>query len=62
MTRPAPSSPMREGQTFGGASRLVRYINFVKLPHTVFALAPGELVAHARGSVVDVREQTAGVP
>lgn len=28
----------REGQTFGGASRLVRYVNFVKLPHTVFAL------------------------
>ena len=32
MTRP------REGQTFSGTSRLVRYINFVKLPHTVFAL------------------------
>ncbi|QPP08437.1 YbaK/EbsC family protein [Streptomyces bathyalis] len=31
-------------------------------PHTVFALAPGELIAHAGGSVVDVREQTAGVP
>ena len=28
----------REGQTFGGASRLVRWVNFVKLPHTVFAL------------------------
>jgi 4-hydroxybenzoate polyprenyltransferase len=28
----------REGQTFAGASRLVRYVNFVKLPHTVFAL------------------------
>jgi 4-hydroxybenzoate polyprenyltransferase len=28
----------REGQTFAGASRLVRYANFVKLPHTVFAL------------------------
>ena len=32
MTRP------REGQTFDGGSRLVRYVNFVKLPHTVFAL------------------------
>ena len=32
-----PSSH-REGQTFAGASRLVRYVNFVKLPHTVFAL------------------------
>ncbi|HET6762491.1 MAG TPA: UbiA-like polyprenyltransferase [Longimicrobiaceae bacterium] len=28
----------REGQTFGGRSLLVRYVNFVKLPHTVFAL------------------------
>ncbi|MBI1808550.1 MAG: 4-hydroxybenzoate octaprenyltransferase, partial [Gemmatimonadetes bacterium] len=33
----APAAP-REGQTFHGASRLVRYVNFVKLPHTVFAL------------------------
>lgn len=32
-----PSSH-REGQTFAGASRFVRYVNFVKLPHTVFAL------------------------
>jgi 4-hydroxybenzoate polyprenyltransferase len=31
---PAP----REGQTFAGESLLVRYTNFVKLPHTVFAL------------------------
>jgi 4-hydroxybenzoate polyprenyltransferase len=29
---------VREGQTFGGGSRLVRYANFVKLPHTLFAL------------------------
>src|SRR2546423_6458637 len=29
---------VREGQTFAGESLLVRYINFVKLPHTVFAL------------------------
>jgi 4-hydroxybenzoate polyprenyltransferase len=32
------SSAAREGQTFGGTSRLVRYANFVKLPHTLFAL------------------------
>jgi 4-hydroxybenzoate polyprenyltransferase len=31
-------SSNREGQTFAGESLLVRYINFVKLPHTVFAL------------------------
>ncbi len=28
----------REGQTFDGASLFVRYVNFVKLPHTLFAL------------------------
>ncbi len=28
----------REGQTFAGESLLVRYVNFVKLPHTAFAL------------------------
>lgn len=27
-----------EGQTIGGESLLVRYLNFVKLPHTLFAL------------------------
>ncbi|HWC74432.1 MAG TPA: 4-hydroxybenzoate octaprenyltransferase, partial [Gemmatimonadales bacterium] len=27
-----------EGQTFAGDSLLIRYVNFVKLPHTVFAL------------------------
>ena len=31
-------SAAREGQTIGGESLLVRYFNFVKLPHTVFAL------------------------
>jgi 4-hydroxybenzoate polyprenyltransferase len=33
MTRPSA-----EGQTFDGESLLVRYVNFVRLPHTVFAL------------------------
>jgi len=32
------SEARREGQTFSGASLLIRYVNFVKLPHTVFAL------------------------
>jgi len=27
-----------EGQTFRGMSRAIRYVNFVKLPHTLFAL------------------------
>jgi 4-hydroxybenzoate polyprenyltransferase len=35
---PPPVGPRAEGQTFGGESLLVRYINFVRLPHTVFAL------------------------
>jgi 4-hydroxybenzoate polyprenyltransferase len=34
---PVPGSP-QEGQTFTGESLLVRYVNFVKLPHTLFAL------------------------
>jgi len=36
MTQPAARG--REGQTFEGTSLLVRYLNFVKLPHTLFAL------------------------
>ena len=31
-------SSNREGQTFAGESLVVRYVNFVKLPHTVFGL------------------------
>jgi len=34
----AERAPVREGQTFAGASRLTRYVNLVKLPHTLFAL------------------------
>jgi 4-hydroxybenzoate polyprenyltransferase len=33
---PIPNS--REGQTFAGESLLARFVNFVKLPHTLFAL------------------------
>jgi 4-hydroxybenzoate polyprenyltransferase len=35
--RPA-AVPPREAQTFAGESLVTRYVNFVKLPHTVFAL------------------------
>ncbi|MGI9139879.1 MAG: UbiA-like polyprenyltransferase [Gemmatimonadaceae bacterium] len=42
---------VREGQTFGGQSLLVRYVNFVKLPHTVFAL-PFALVGATLASYV----------
>jgi 4-hydroxybenzoate polyprenyltransferase len=43
-----------EGQTFAGESLLVRYVNFVKLPHTLFALPfalLGVLAASLRASV-----------
>lgn len=47
MTDPA----VREGQTFDGSSLLVRYVNFVKLPHTLFAL-PFALVGVLAASMV----------
>ncbi|NUQ12687.1 MAG: UbiA family prenyltransferase [Gemmatimonadaceae bacterium] len=34
----APRGGAREGQTLDGTSLVVRYLNFVKLPHTLFAL------------------------
>src|SRR6058998_2942117 len=37
-TLASSSEVRREGQTFAGESLLVRYVNFVKLPHTIFAL------------------------
>lgn len=41
----------REGQTFAGGSPLVRYANFVRLPHTLFAL-PFALVGMVIASYV----------
>jgi 4-hydroxybenzoate polyprenyltransferase len=42
MSEPSAVPPFRrsatEGQTLAGESLLVRYVNFVKLPHTLFAL------------------------
>ncbi len=43
----------REGQTLAGSSRFVRYANFVKLPHTLFAL-PFALVGVTVASYVKV--------
>src|SRR6266568_1873316 len=48
------SEVRREGQTFAGESLLVRYANFVKLPHTIFALPfalLGVVVASYRAAV-----------
>jgi len=45
------ATPTKEGQTFRGASGVVRYVNLVKLPHTVFAL-PFALVGVTLASYV----------
>ena len=58
-----PTHARREGQTFAGESLLVRYVNFVKLPHTLFAL-PFALVgvlAASRVSAVTVRDRGCSV-
>ncbi len=49
--------PAPEGQTFTGESLLVRYVNFVKLPHTLFALPFALLgvLAASGTSVVTIR-------
>jgi len=55
MTSAAPTpGGTREGQTFGGGSRLSTYASFVKLPHTVFALPfalVGVIIASYRHTV-----------
>jgi 4-hydroxybenzoate polyprenyltransferase len=48
----------REGQTFGGESLFVRYVNFVKLPHTLFALPFALLGVLAASQVAPVTART----
>ena len=62
MSEPSAVPPFRpsaapEGQTFAGESLLVRYANFVKLPHTLFALPFALLgvLAAAPTSAVTIR-------
>jgi 4-hydroxybenzoate polyprenyltransferase len=55
MTR---SAAPREGQTFGGESLFIRYVNFVKLPHTLFALPFALLGVLAGARVHPVRWST----
>ena len=38
MSRVVPPKGARDGQLMAGESLLVRLANFVKLPHTVFAM------------------------
>src|SRR5687767_10891071 len=45
---------MIERQTFAGESLLVRYVNFVKLPHTLFALPFALLGVLAASTAVPV--------
>lgn len=47
-----------EGQTFAGESLLVRYINLVKLPHTLFALPFALLGVLAAAQIAPVRRRT----
>jgi 4-hydroxybenzoate polyprenyltransferase len=56
MSQPSAVPPFRrsapaEGQTLTGESLLVRYVNFVKLPHTLFALPFALLGVLAAGSL-----------
>ncbi len=55
------TAPLREGQTFGGESLLVRYANFVKLPHTLFALPFALLGVLAAARVATVTARTVGL-
>jgi 4-hydroxybenzoate polyprenyltransferase len=48
----------REGQTFAGQSLLVRYVNLVKLPHTLFALPFALLGVLAASTVARVTLRT----
>ncbi len=48
---PSARQGTAEGQTFAGESLVVRYLNFVKLPHTLFAL-PFALVGVLAASAV----------
>jgi 4-hydroxybenzoate polyprenyltransferase len=58
--RPSAVSP-REGQTFAGESLLVRYVNLVKLPHTLFALPFALLGVLAASKVAAVTARTVGL-
>jgi 4-hydroxybenzoate polyprenyltransferase len=55
--RPA-AVPPREAQTFAGESLVTRYVNFVKLPHTVFALPFALLGVLAAARISPVTSRT----
>jgi 4-hydroxybenzoate polyprenyltransferase len=55
------SSGAREGQTFAGESLIVRYVNLVKLPHTLFALPFALLGVLAASRIAAVTARTVGL-
>lgn len=57
---PRAAEPGREGQTLTGPSRLVRWANFVKLPHTAFALPFALVGVTLASAVAPVRLATVG--
>jgi len=48
----------REGQTYAGESLFIRYVNFVKLPHTLFALPFALLGVLAASRIAPVTPRT----
>ncbi len=56
-----PSRRPAEGQTFSGESLFVRYVNFVKLPHTLFALPFAMLGVLAASLTAPVTARTVGL-
>src|SRR5215218_6216411 len=58
---PRPSTLDREAQTFAGESLLLRYVNLVKLPHTLFALPFALLGVLAAAQVAPIRLRTVGL-
>jgi 4-hydroxybenzoate polyprenyltransferase len=55
------SAGAREGQTFAGQSLIVRYVNLVKLPHTLFALPFALLGVLAASRIAAVTVRTVGL-
>lgn len=53
-----PGRTAREGQTFRGSGRLVDWLNFVKLPHTLFALPFALLGVLAASRVAAITAET----
>ncbi len=59
--RPPARPSAREAQTYAGESLLVRYVNFVKLAHTLFALPFALLGVLAASRVTPVTWRTIGL-